>query len=347
MSYLKIYEASTLLSSINERIKDYQNLQKQLEDLKGAFQEIVQLSDFKGKAAEAIKGFYRAQMDVVHAWEDFIDQHLSFLKSVEGAVSERNLSGNTLVHVPFLEETLMKAAKKSTEIVSEKKSELNRIFCNIDDIISLDVFSSTEFDHQIYLVEKERKDTLEKVHELDYDLVNRYKMSQPAETYAKLLFQQLLQSSTKNGAILPIHFDKKAYHNSEIYRAKKPRSISKEEFENIHQKLAYKVQIIDEYEEYGGDFFVFDNGQIVRKYTARIHGKFVTLYEIVEKIPKKDRTGNVKELGSSFEGTPFEPLEYVINPKSLASNWKNQNYPMHGHKAVMVKIFYILRNLRK
>ncbi|WP_147534935.1 T7SS effector LXG polymorphic toxin [Bacillus marasmi] len=95
MSYLKIYEASTLLSSITERTKDYQNLQKQLEDLKGAFQEIVQLSDFKGKAAEAIKGFYRAQIDVVHGWEDFINQHLSFIKSVESTVSERNLSGNT------------------------------------------------------------------------------------------------------------------------------------------------------------------------------------------------------------------------------------------------------------
>ncbi|WP_342780705.1 T7SS effector LXG polymorphic toxin, partial [Bacillus marasmi] len=167
----------------------------------------------------------------------------------------------------------------------------------IDDIISLDVFSSAEFDYQMYLAEKERKDTLEKVHELDYDLVNQYQKSQPAESYAKLLFQQLLQSSTKNGIISPIHFNTNAYHSSEIYRAKKPRSISKEEFENIQHKLAYQVQIIDEYGEYGGDFYVFDNGQIVRKYTARINGKFVTQYEIVEKIPKKDRTRNVKELG--------------------------------------------------
>ncbi|NMD71532.1 hypothetical protein HHO41_14605 [Bacillus sp. DNRA2] len=86
----------------------------------------------------------------------------------------------------------------------------------------------------MYLAEKERKDTIEKVHELDYDLVNQYQKSQPAESYAKLLFQQLLESSTKNGAITPIHFDTKAYHNSEIYRAKKPRTISKKEFESIN-----------------------------------------------------------------------------------------------------------------
>lgn len=73
MSSLKIYEASTLLSSMNERIKDYQNLKEQLEALKAAFQEIVHLSDFKGKAADAIKGFYRAQIDVVNAWEDFLN----------------------------------------------------------------------------------------------------------------------------------------------------------------------------------------------------------------------------------------------------------------------------------
>jgi hypothetical protein len=221
MSNLKIYEASTLLSAISERIKDYQNLQEQLEDLKEAFQEIVQLSDFKGKAANAIKGFYRAQIDVVNSWEDFINQHLSFFKSVEGSVTERNLSGNTLVHVPFLEENLMKAAKKSYELVSDNERKLKRIFCNIDDIISLDVFSSAEFDHQMYLAEKERKDTLEKVYELDYDLVNRYQKSQPAESYTKLLFQQLLESSTKNGIVSSINFDTKAYRNSEIYQVKK------------------------------------------------------------------------------------------------------------------------------
>ena len=167
------------------------------------------------------------------------------------------------------------------------------------------------------MAEKERKDTLDKVHELDYYLVNEYQKSQPAESYTKLLFQQLLESSRKDGSISPINFNSKSYHNSEIYQVKSSRFISKKEFESIDRKLAYKTQIIDEHEEFGGDYYVFDNGLIVRKFTARMDGKFVTRYEIVTKIPGKDRTGGVKELDSFLEGTPLAPLEYLVNPKNL------------------------------
>lgn len=221
MSSLKIYESKTLLSSMKERAKDYQNLKEQLESLKAAFQEIVQLDDFKGKTADAIKGFYRAQIDVVNAWENFIDQHISFLKGVAGSVANRNLSGNTLVHVPFLDETLKKAAQKSNQIVADKEEQLKRIFGNINDIISLKVFSSGEFDHQMHRAEKERKDTIDQVFELDNQLVKEYKRSESAESYAKKLFHQLSVSSQKDGIVSPVHFDSKAYHNSEIYRLKK------------------------------------------------------------------------------------------------------------------------------
>lgn len=223
MSSLKIYESKTLLSSINERIKDYQNLKKQLEALKAAFQEIIQLSDFKGKTADAIKGFYHAQIDVVNAWEDFIEQHIHFLKSVEGSAANRNLSGNTLVYVPFLDETLKRAAQKSNEIVSEKELKLRGIFNDIDDIISLKVFSTNEFDHQMHQAEKERKDTIDQVCELDYHLVKEYKHSELAESYAKKLYNQLLVSSQKDGIVSPIYFNSKAYHSSEIYRMKKEK----------------------------------------------------------------------------------------------------------------------------
>ncbi len=170
----------------------------------------------------------------------------------------------------------------------------------------------------MHQAERERKDTLDQVHELDYYLVNEYQKSVPAESYAKLLFQQLLDSSKKAGTISPVNFDSKAYHSSEIYRAKEQRFISKEEFEHINHKLAYKAQIIDEQGEYGGDYYIFENGLIVRKFTAEVNGKFVYRYEIVKKIPEKDRTGGVKELDSLYEGTPLELLEYIVDPKDLA-----------------------------
>ncbi len=221
MSDLKIYESKTLILAMNERVKDYQCLIEQLDSLSAAFHEIVQLSDFKGKTADAIKGFYLAQIDVINAWKAFIEQHISFIKKVENMLSERNLSGNTLVYVPFLEETLKNTTQKANQIVYEKEQELKRIFHGIDDIISLTAFSSQDYFEQMHNAEKERKDTLDKVYELDYQLAKEYKESESAESYVNQLYQQILRSSNKDGITSPIYFNSKAYHNSEIFLLKK------------------------------------------------------------------------------------------------------------------------------
>jgi predicted ribonuclease toxin of YeeF-YezG toxin-antitoxin module len=180
-------------------------------------------------------------MDVVNAWEDFLDEHITILKGIESAAFNRNLSGNTLVHVPFLEDTLRNVTQKSNQIVSGKEEELKRIFHKIDDIISLKVFSSEEYDYQMYRAEKERKATLDQVYELDQYLVREYKKSEAKETYAKELFQQLLECSKKNGVISPLNFDSKAYHSSDIYRMKKKEFEKQEETKKKENSPWYKV----------------------------------------------------------------------------------------------------------
>ncbi|WP_147532315.1 T7SS effector LXG polymorphic toxin [Bacillus marasmi] len=69
MSDLKVFESQTLSLAMKQRADEYRTLKDQLEQLKQAFVEIVQLDDFKGKTATAIKAFYQAQIDVVEAWE--------------------------------------------------------------------------------------------------------------------------------------------------------------------------------------------------------------------------------------------------------------------------------------
>jgi len=220
MSDLKIYESKNLIAAMEERASDYRKLKEQLEPLKKAFRKIVNLTDFQGKAADAIKGFYQAQIDVVDAWECFLDTYIAFLDDTERAAEELNLSGNTVVQVPFLQEVLWKTDRKSNDIVSEEEETLTRIFYKIDDLISLNVFSREAVDQKMHQAEKERKDTIEKVHQLDRHLVKEYQVSETQENYALQLFMQLMESSRKNGAISPIYFDSEAYHNSEIYQLK-------------------------------------------------------------------------------------------------------------------------------
>jgi len=38
----------------------------------------LRLDDFEGKGAQAIKGFYQGQIDVVEAWQRLIDRQIAF-----------------------------------------------------------------------------------------------------------------------------------------------------------------------------------------------------------------------------------------------------------------------------
>jgi hypothetical protein len=68
---------------------------------------LVDLEGFQGKGAEAIKGFYRAQIDVVNEWIHLIEKNIAFLKGIPGTAEDFDLGGgNTVVEVPFLEEVV-------------------------------------------------------------------------------------------------------------------------------------------------------------------------------------------------------------------------------------------------
>ncbi|MDQ0233404.1 hypothetical protein [Metabacillus malikii] len=89
--------------------------------------------------------------------------------------------------------------------------------------------------------------------------------------------------------------------------------ITKEEFDSLEGRIVYVVEIIDDYEgTVTGDYHVYDNGLIVRVYGG-------AYYEIVDSVPKSDNIGGAKVLGSFFEDTSFEFVEYVVNPSTIVS----------------------------
>ncbi|NMD72720.1 hypothetical protein HHO41_21060 [Bacillus sp. DNRA2] len=220
MSDLKVFESQTLSLAMKQRADEYRTFKDQLEQLKQAFVEIVQLDDFKGKTATAIKGFYQAQIDVVEAWELFLAEHIRFLDDIDRRLDVLGLSGEKLVHAPFLQDTLANKARNMDEIVSDKEAELKRIFLQIDDILPLEVFSRENFDQQIHQAEKGRKETIEIVYELDRQLVKEYQLTEIQENYTVGLLKDLLEASRKNGVVSAVHFDSEAYHNSETYQLK-------------------------------------------------------------------------------------------------------------------------------
>ncbi|MBO1512691.1 T7SS effector LXG polymorphic toxin [Metabacillus bambusae] len=218
---VKVYEAKTLIDSMEARSKSYNDLRGKLEQVKSQFNDIVNLDDqLQGKGADAIKGFYQAQMDVAEAWLRLIDRNIAFFNGITGTAEDKDLSGDTVVHVPFLEDELTHHARSHKEMVSSQRDELKRIFNRIDDLISLDVFSKEQFDEHMEKAEKDRKDTADAVDQIDNNLKSEYILSEGDEQYVVALFQQLMEASRQGSNIQPIHFNAEAYKASDVYQLK-------------------------------------------------------------------------------------------------------------------------------
>ncbi|MEH6946107.1 T7SS effector LXG polymorphic toxin [Bacillus sp. JJ634] len=217
---MKIYEADTLVHSVEERAKQYKALKDQFQQLKIEFAKIVDNGNFLGNGAEAIKGFYQAQIDVANVWIQLIDQQVAFFEGIQGMTEDVQLSGDTVVKVPFLEENLSQSNQLAKEMVTQQQEDLQQIFNDIEDLISLQVFSKEEFDENINEAEKERNETIQKVNKLDEDLTTEYALSEQTETYVYALFNQLIEATRKGENISPLYFNAKAYKTSEIYQLK-------------------------------------------------------------------------------------------------------------------------------
>ncbi|WP_370016269.1 T7SS effector LXG polymorphic toxin [Peribacillus sp. B2I2] len=235
-----IYESQTLVSAMQTRVGQYKDLKEQLTELKKGFESIVHLDDeLQGQGAVAIKGFYKAQIDVLDSWLRLIYRHVAFLSGIQGDTIEANLS-ETVVTIPFLEEELTNANRNSKEMVTAQKNDLKKIFSGIDDIIQLEPFSDDVFHENIEKAEKKRTETIDKVNEIDHKWTAEYAKSEADQAAVAALMEQLKVSSTRGGVVSPLYFNAAAYKNSEAYKNLEVRKketaqylkVKKEEAEN-------------------------------------------------------------------------------------------------------------------
>ncbi|MCV9886413.1 T7SS effector LXG polymorphic toxin [Metabacillus halosaccharovorans] len=238
MANVKVLESKTLIESMEDRSTVYKDLREKLDKLKVEFTDIVQLDDnLTGKGADAIKGFYQAQVDVVEALIRFVDMQIAFFNGVSGSIDESNLSGDTIVDVNFLETDLSIQATNHIAMVDSQQEDLKKIFKGIDDIVSLDAFSTDQFDTAMSDAKKKREDTVKAVDSLDQQLKEEYMVSESAEYHIAALFQQLLEATAQGNTIQPINFDSQAYKASEAY------------------------QLTDEVEQYANEYLTFKEEQ--------------------------------------------------------------------------------------
>ncbi|MDM5358770.1 T7SS effector LXG polymorphic toxin [Peribacillus sp. ACCC06369] len=247
---MKIYEAKTLTAATKSRAKQYEELKKEVAALKKEFQGIVSLdNEFQGAGATAIKSFYEAQIEVADAWMELFTTQISFLEGIPASLEEADLSGNTVVEVPFLDGEVSTGINQAKSLVDEQASDLQRILNSIDDILPLDMFNQKDFNEKITLAGQRLDDTVTKVENVDRQLVEEYDVSVGQENVAVGLFRALLDATKQDGNVSPMTFNQSAFKNSDVYQVKDEVAGQMKDYQTFKKQQAEAQKIEHEMEE--------------------------------------------------------------------------------------------------
>ncbi|KLV22470.1 T7SS effector LXG polymorphic toxin [Bacillus altitudinis] len=216
---MKILDAPSLLSAVEQRSKAYHELQEEVKLVKKALKSVSGLGDeFTGKGADNIKSFYEDLALYTDAYLDFIDMQKAFLDGVKGKLDDESLGGSTFIDEHFLDTQLKQGIQNNKDMVKEQKEALSTIFDDISDLIELHIFSSKEVNEHLDDANKKRKETIEVLHQIDNDLKTEYAKSEAVENHLNTFYAKMMAATGKGKNAQPMYYDAKAFHETDVYK---------------------------------------------------------------------------------------------------------------------------------
>lgn len=215
---MKILDAPSLLTAVEQRSKAYHELQEEMKLVKKALKGVSGLGDeFTGKGADNIKAFYNDLALYTDTYLDFIDMQKAFLDGVKGKLDDESLGGSTFIDEHFLDAQLKQGIQNNKDMVKEQKEALSTIFDDISDLIELQTFSSKEVDEHLDDANKKRKDAIEAIHTLDHVLKTEYEKSEAIEKHLATFYTKMMAATGKGKNAQPMYYDAKAFHKTDVY----------------------------------------------------------------------------------------------------------------------------------
>lgn len=216
---MKILDAPSLISAVEQRSKVYQELRDEMQHVKKALKSVSGLGDeFTGKGADNIKAFYEDLALYTDTYLDFIDMQKAFLDGVKGKLDDESLGGSTFIDEHFLDAQLKQGIQNNKDMVKEQKEALSTIFDDISDLIELNVFSSKEVNEHLDDANKKRKEAIDAVHKLDHALKTEYEKSEAIEKHLATFYAKMMAATGKGKNAQPMYYDAKAFHETDVYK---------------------------------------------------------------------------------------------------------------------------------
>ena len=167
----KILDDAGIQNGIEKTLKSLKAKQKEIAAIETAVQGILALEDaFKGKSADAMRNYYReVHLPFISYYKTFIEDYESKLTIMGNELQALESAKNGRIVEAFLAEDLQSSLQNTANHTITLTDETNQTILSVQDIVAAPLLNDTFFLEEVDDAKKQAHDTVEKIHQFDYN----------------------------------------------------------------------------------------------------------------------------------------------------------------------------------